>query len=193
MAPIPVVSLLTDISRMHVQIFRRMIQKEQRKVAHSMALSYDQQVGGSDPAIWEADVRDAEREAGNALPSDYGGTPERTTSQWQYRSATKLTSATHGNAPGQHSASEDPHDDAARQRAEDERLAQYLLEQEDEENARLQAYAAFVAPPTLASEGPQEGDQPADTPGGVLGVEMEGFTWEDAPLSDDDDGDVEMA
>jgi hypothetical protein len=160
-----------------------------------MALSYDQQVGGSDPAVWEADVRDAEREAadGPSPPSDYGGTPERQTSQWQYRSATKPTSATHAIAPGPHSASEDPLDDNARQQEEDERLAQYLLEQEDEENARLQAYAAFVAPP-LASANPDEGpvDESVDTPGGVLGVEMEGFTWEDAPLSDDD-GDVEMA
>jgi hypothetical protein len=177
------------------QIFRRMIQKEQRKIAHSMALSYDQQVGGSDPAIWEADVRDAEREAADAPPppSDHGGTPERQTSQWQYRSATKPTSATHAIASGQHSASEDPLDDNARQQEEDERLAQFLLEQEDEENARLQAYAAFVAP-QLASEGSENPgeQQEGDTPGGVLGVEMEGFTWEDAPLSEDD-GDVEMA
>jgi hypothetical protein len=176
------------------QIFRRMIQKEQRKIAHSMALSYDQQVGGSDPAIWEADVRDAEREAadGPPPPSDYGRTPERQTSQWQYRSATKPTPAAHAIAPGPHSASEDPLDDNALQQEEDERLAQYLLEQEDEENARLQAYASFIADaPRPSAEDPGE-EKEGDTPGGVLGVEMEGFTWEDAPLSDDD-GDVEMA
>jgi hypothetical protein len=160
-----------------------MIQKEHRRAAHRIAVSYEHEVGGSDPAVWDADVREAEREAA-PQQSDPGETntpaapAERNGAQWQYRSTSKH--AAH-RPPGvarhsSHSSSLDPPDDDEAAQAQ---LAQFLRDQEEED--RLVAeYAAEL--------GAVDGN---DTPGGELGAEMEGFTWDDQALSDE--GDVEMA
>lgn len=178
-----------------------------------MRASYDAHVGGSDPAVWEAEIRDAERDGvvADGLDDQDQGTPERppsaTTSQWQYRSASK------GHPRLDRLAQQDPRsaedDDPSGAEDDEQRaLAQFLLEQEEEETARIEAYASsllFTEPlpaPLLVSPDMDVGGMSGegDTPGGVLGVEMEGFTWEDAPLSDeeregggDGNGDVEMS
>ena len=183
-----------------------MIQKEHRQRAHTMARSYDAHVGGSDPAVWEADVRDAERDGflDDGDGGDEQGTPARPApaAQWQYRSARPTTTRTFP-SHGAHrlSSAQDADADADDAAA----LAQVLLEQEEEEHARIEAYARAVLGPGSSSssssspppgeEGEDAGVAPSvDTPGGcALGVEMEGFTWEDGPLSDDEVWDVEMA
>ena len=57
------------------------------------------------------------------------------------------------------------------------------------------ASSSSSSSPPPGEEGEDAGVAPSvDTPGGcALGVEMEGFTWEDGPLSDDEVWDVEMA
>ncbi|KAJ9122421.1 hypothetical protein QFC22_001846 [Naganishia vaughanmartiniae] len=214
-----------------------MIQKEQRKQAHRIAVSFEQEVGGSDPAVWEADVREAEA-LGDLSPSIkegnmkvMGGTPRKPLdTQWQYRSATKpfqrehspqiLRSSTNGlmNSPVRHyGVTGDYEDDEEEAREEAEQYAAFLQAQAEEDRL-LAEYADLAAPttqmhgqspangpPQLAAgsiidgaTGPEVEEPAADTPGAELGIEMQGFTWEDAPLSDEDgkgEGgmDVEMA
>lgn len=136
-----------------------MIQKEQRRIAHKMAVSFEREVGGSDPAVWEAEVRDAE-EAGSTSTIN---TPKKPLdSAWQYRSATKPVGMEGG----------ETNDSSFEHGGEEEQLAQFLVEQEREERL-LEEYALQMA-----------GGRP--TPGGELGREMAGFTWEDAAGSDED-------
>lgn len=169
-----------------------MIQKEQRKMAHKMAVSFEQEVGGSDPAVWEAEVRDAELEGSPGGEERWKrqadmSTPEKVETQWQYRSTTKPQLGTRpANDPGESSANgkstahDSSFDDAPLQ-DDQEQLAQFLMEQEEEEDRFVAEYAAQMA----------AGGRDGDTPGGELGIEMEGFTWDDGRLSDE--GDVEMA
>jgi hypothetical protein len=169
-----------------------MIQKEQRRMAHTMAVSFEQEVGGSDPAVWEAEVRDAELEGSPGRDESWDrhadtSTPERSETQWQYRSTTKPYLGTRtadpdggeSSANGKSTLYNSSFDDPPRQDEQDQ-LAQFLMQQEEED----QLVAEYAA--QMAASG---GD--GDTPGGELGIEMQGFTWEDGPLSDE--GDVEMA
>jgi hypothetical protein len=214
-----------------------MIQKEQRKQAHQIAVSFEQEVGGSDPAVWEAEVREAEELAdsgplqvgiggsdgsGSGSGSGRGNTPHKrptVDAQWQYRSATKPL-LHHQHYLRQHGQDVDEEEGT-------EEADQYaaFLQAQAEEDRLLAEYADHVAPPahmydhdqiTLQQQQPQHhplsdlgGDTGTagsvkgmehplvDTPGAELGIEMQGFTWEDAPLSDDEGmengADVEMA
>lgn len=169
-----------------------MIQKEHRRAAHRIAVSYEHEVGGSDPAVWEADVRDAELDGSppqlsaqcevTCTPSAAAAAAAaRNGTQWQYRSTSKHPDRPPGAIRhSSHSSSYDPPPEDDDDQAQ---LAQFLREQEEED--RLVAeYAAQVADVVFSG-----GD--GDTPGGELGAEMEGFTWEDAVLSDE--ADVDMA
>ncbi|KAJ9100656.1 hypothetical protein QFC21_003701 [Naganishia friedmannii] len=217
----------------HEEIFRRMIQKEQRKKAHRIAVSFEQEVGGSDPAVWEAEVREAEK-IGVSLPEEDGmerGTPQKSVdAQWQYRSATKYQHfPPHARSSGNGKTASPAHQRTQAYRTSErdgvdddedtEEAAQYaaFLQAQADEDRLLAEYANDAAPTTYhAHTNPRqhpsaaagEGgigaatvgieEQPAaDTPGAELGIEMQGFTWEDAPLSDEDESgngtqDVEM-
>lgn len=197
-----------------------MIQKEQRKQAHRIAVSFEQEVGGSDPAVWEAEVREAEAMSmldpqthvpvGMSDDVRRDGTPRKSptadAAQWQYRSATKqqydppdirssgkMKPSLHYYGDGE----EDEEDGTE----EAEQYAAFLQAQADEDRL-LAEYANDAAPYDQTQRNSQlldaDGDEPplADTPGAELGIEMQGFTWEDAPLSDEEQSgkgmDVEM-